>query len=293
MKFTKDLSKDVIEIVKAFNNLKTTEEHRYASWEFCYGIAQCMHTRKDELNEIDYDYMALNLAFYLASWGMYRSSFLLQHSYKIHVKVVKRIFDEDRLWHGECSSSFFGIVKKEFNEDYGITVAYDITDTLFTKILLGMTGKVVAYDRYCKDSLSNLDISSNFFGARARSWDVVREKLLPVFTEIINEEGSIATYHPFEYKDEHYVMNKEQNLEYPIEKYLDMFLFNLGRLHEELSNAITEYLSIGGGDKAIGKVKDSLNVFFSNGVTLNNYFVTEYLHSMNADSNIISEILSK
>lgn len=36
--------------------------------------------------------MSLQLAFYLASWGMYRgSSFLLQKDYRIHIPVVKEL----------------------------------------------------------------------------------------------------------------------------------------------------------------------------------------------------------
>ena len=43
---------------------------------------------------MDYDYLSLQLAFYLASWGMYRgSSFLLQKDYKVHEAVVKELLD--------------------------------------------------------------------------------------------------------------------------------------------------------------------------------------------------------
>lgn len=38
------------------------------------------------------DYLSLQLAFYLASWGMYRgSSFLLQKDYKIYIPVVEEV----------------------------------------------------------------------------------------------------------------------------------------------------------------------------------------------------------
>ena len=39
-----------------------------------------------------HDYLSLHLAFYLASWGMYRgSSFLLQKDYKVLVPIVEEV----------------------------------------------------------------------------------------------------------------------------------------------------------------------------------------------------------
>ena len=66
---------------------KTTqiENDRYKSWEYCY------HSFISARNSSspDYDILSLHLAFYLASWGMYRgSSFLLQKDYKIHTPIL-------------------------------------------------------------------------------------------------------------------------------------------------------------------------------------------------------------
>lgn len=62
-----------------YNDLKKDENGRYRSWEHCY--SNFMNARGKQ--EVDYDYLSLQLAFYLASWGMYReSSFLLQKDYK-------------------------------------------------------------------------------------------------------------------------------------------------------------------------------------------------------------------
>ena len=71
-----------------YNDLKTDENGRYRSWEHCYS-----HFIKARGNpNADYDYLSLQLAFYLASWGMYRgSSFLLQKDYRIHIPVVKEM----------------------------------------------------------------------------------------------------------------------------------------------------------------------------------------------------------
>ena len=60
-------------------------------WEHCY--SHFIKARGSK--EIDYDYLSLQLAFYLASWGMYRgSSFLLQKDYKVHIPVVKELLNE-------------------------------------------------------------------------------------------------------------------------------------------------------------------------------------------------------
>lgn len=74
-----------------YNDLKVDENGRYRSWEHCY--SHFIKARGSQ--EIDYDYLSLQLAFYLASWGMYRgSSFLLQKDYKVHIPVVEELLSE-------------------------------------------------------------------------------------------------------------------------------------------------------------------------------------------------------
>ena len=74
-----------------YNDLKADENGRYRSWEHCYSH----FIKARESKEVDYDYLSLQLAFYLASWGMYRgSSFLLQKDYKVHIPVVKELLNE-------------------------------------------------------------------------------------------------------------------------------------------------------------------------------------------------------
>ena len=68
-------------IIKAatefYEELRQDQNGRYRSWEYCYSSFGEART-----GTIDVDYLSLQLAFYLASWGMYRgSSFLLQKDY--------------------------------------------------------------------------------------------------------------------------------------------------------------------------------------------------------------------
>ena len=54
-----------------YNDLKADENGRYRSWEHCYSH----FIKARESKEVDYDYLSLQLAFYLASWGMYRGEY--------------------------------------------------------------------------------------------------------------------------------------------------------------------------------------------------------------------------
>lgn len=225
----------VVEIANVFVKQKDSK-HRFASWDYCYGLAQCMYARKEDLTDFDYDYMALNLAFYLASWGMYRgSSFLLDKSYKIHIEPVKLIFSKDELWRRCLSSSELTAFGKELANIYGVGdkvrasndgISGNMTDTLFTKILLGLTGNVIAYDRYCKTSLSAFGYGRNFFRTRNdTSWDRFKKDGFATFANILSVIK--ASYPKVEFKDSRYVQTSEY-VPYPDAKNVDMFLFVLG-----------------------------------------------------------------
>src|SRR6266567_156144 len=87
-----------------------TEHHRYRSWEHCYGYFQRVSR---QTLVADRDHAALQLGFYLASWGMYRgSSFLLQHAYTAHLGVIDQLVKPrfSVLWKQE-----FGAVENDSN----------------------------------------------------------------------------------------------------------------------------------------------------------------------------------
>jgi hypothetical protein len=123
------------------------------------------------------DHSALSLAFYLASWGMYRgSSFLLQHDYRIHRAVVDYLLDESTpraLWESSRPQQdplhpidFYRDPKhadmliEACNELWTLFRAKDpkasVTDTLATKILMGTLGCAPAYDQYAVKSIKNM-----------------------------------------------------------------------------------------------------------------------------------------
>ena len=83
-----------------YGELQKDKNGRYRSWEYCY--LNFGKARKE--TNPDLDYLSLQLAFYLASWGMYRgSSFLLQKDYKVHIPVIEELLKEkyDFLVNGE------------------------------------------------------------------------------------------------------------------------------------------------------------------------------------------------
>ena len=207
-----------------YDELRADEHGRFKSWEYCYKTFA--DARKN--NNPNLDLLSLNLAFYLASWGMYRgSSFLLQKDYRIHIPAIAFILKKeyDVLFGIKCSD-----LKKEENLSllknlYGKLTAYykeirsevaetevfkDISETLITKILMGTLGCVPAYDRYFKSGLSLEGVGIQKYG---------NNSLIKVceFYEKYNEELEVVRLN----------MNVA-GLEYPQLKILDMGFWKIG-----------------------------------------------------------------
>ena len=166
----------VIEAATEFYGvLKADKNARYRSWEHCY---KCFHDARSN-TDADYDYLSLQLAFYLASWGMYRgSSYLLQKDYKVHIPVVKEILEKeyDCLFGIKCLELRKKAIQERlrklecFIESFydGIRKTVRSTDrspsaTLITKILMGTLGCVPAYDRYFIEGVKELNISTGTY----------------------------------------------------------------------------------------------------------------------------------
>lgn len=113
--------------------------------------------------------LALNLAFYLSSWGMYRSSFLKKYDHTIHIGAVKILMDSQYaplfdpwIWK-KAPCRFKCLVNSVYEKlwNYYTPYAkakvksngntYTVTDTLITKILLGVYGCMPAYDKYVRE----------------------------------------------------------------------------------------------------------------------------------------------
>ena len=158
-----DAIDELIDAAQAFfEDARANENGRSRSWEHCYRVFRDARTDSSP----DYDYLSLHLAFYLASWGMYRgSSFLLQKDYKVLVPIVEEVLkpEYDCLFGvactdlrnnevraqlkklSDCISAHFEPIRDEVA---GREVASPVSPVLITKILMGTLGCVPAYDRF-------------------------------------------------------------------------------------------------------------------------------------------------
>ena len=164
-----------------YDKLREDKNGRYRSWEHCY---KCFHDARNNPSP-DFDYLSLHLAFYLASWGMYRgSSFILQKDYKIHIPVVKELLKSkyDFLFGLACAdlrkkevqnkllelntflTEYYGQVRESVKET---KVKNGLSITLTTKILMGTLGCVPAYDRYFINGIKDQKVSTGNYNLRS------------------------------------------------------------------------------------------------------------------------------
>lgn len=210
--------------VKFYDTLKKDENGRYQSWEHCY--SNFINARDNKNAELDY--LSLQLAFYLASWGMYRgSSFLLQKDYKIHIPVVKELLKEeyDPLAGIDCvelkreeNQRLLENINAFLDEYYSnirdevknIKVRNQLSSTLITKILMGTLGCVPAYDRYFISGIKKQKVSSGNYNMKSIG------QLVDFYEKNIVELENIR-------KD-----MKVNGMAYPQMKILDMAFWQIG-----------------------------------------------------------------
>lgn len=157
-----------------YDDARVNENGRSRSWEHCYRVFRDARTDPSP----DYDYLSLHLAFYLASWGMYRGScFILQKDYKVHTPIVEEILkpEYDCLFGLACADVRESEVQDRLEElsDYiaahfrpirdevaGREVVSSVSPVLITKILMGTLGCVPAYDRFFVDGIKKYKVTT-------------------------------------------------------------------------------------------------------------------------------------
>src|SRR3989344_4230624 len=137
-----EITKNVERFYRSINSIL---DHRYKSWEHCYNFFKKI--KDEKLNDEELDLAQLHLAFYLASWGMYRGS-----------SFNKKIEDTLKEIRTSVKShpDFEGVEKRYLNE------REEISPTLATKILLGTIGCIPAYDRFFIGGLEKEKIQKKF-----------------------------------------------------------------------------------------------------------------------------------
>jgi hypothetical protein len=192
------------EVIEEYIKDNNEPFQRYNSWNHCY---EAFATLKDE------KLLSLHLAFYLASWGMYRgSSKLLDRDYLVHVDAVKII---KKYEHLRCTkehevsladvSSIQGLIKGlsiYYKDKHNVTA----TDTLISKIILGTLGCLPAFDRFFIDGVKELNY--DFKNLRENS-------LTALFEFIAHNEIQLTGI-------------QKQHPEYPLMKLVDMYFWQLG-----------------------------------------------------------------
>ena len=200
---------------ECYDSMEDDPHHRYLSWEYCHEAFRL--NRRPQI-DATIDYLCLHLAWYLASWGMLRNSFLMQKDYKIHADVVRLIYrpEWDDLWDISpeklSQENYAGRIMKlseSITEVYVASGAGIPTETLLTKILLGTVGCVPAYDRYFKKALADTCAAPQVFSAKS-----------------IRTLGNLYLDH----EDEFEKLRKHcgSRIEYPAAKILDMCFFEYG-----------------------------------------------------------------
>lgn len=144
------------EIISFYESLAADTNHRFRSWEHCFGH---FRNRQKLATEEALDTACLHLAFYLASWGMYRgSSALLWKDNKIHSLAIERLLDPKYkpLWdlqiddpvQDEATAGLIISLSNELKKVYREQITsvngekrnHRDSETLISKILLGTVG---------------------------------------------------------------------------------------------------------------------------------------------------------
>jgi len=164
-----------------YDDARANENGRSRSWEHCYRVFRDARTDPSP----DYDYLSLHLAFYLASWGMYRgSSFLLQKDYKVLSPVVEEVLkpEYDCLFGLACADlreseiqdrleNLNKYIAKHFepirDEVAGREVPTPVSPVLITKILMGTLGCVPAYDRFFVDGIKTYKVTTQEYSPKS------------------------------------------------------------------------------------------------------------------------------
>jgi len=190
---------------------------RYTSFDYCYNHFHTFY-KNNELSELtsptNMEMSCLHLGHYLASWGMYRgSSILLQRSARHFRGVIETIASSDpRLWKIDVEHYNEEVYKALFdckNEiEKSLRFKNGATDTLLTKIMLGVYCNIPAFDRNFK---------SSFHVA------YVTERGLEKIRRFHEEHRSVLDsyeIHTLDFKD-----GKPTDIRYPKIKLIDMYGF--------------------------------------------------------------------
>jgi hypothetical protein len=216
MRMREPQTRDVLKTLRTYHQRTIADSrHRYRSWEHCYFYFQTLNEGSSpEARRVG----ALHLAFFLASWGMYRgSSFLLQQDYTVHEPIVAHLLSpvctalrsvrttavvgDPELSEAILRASAF---MRQTYAPFG-----NATDTLITKVLLGTTACLPACDRYF------------VVGYKAAGFRFTR--LNAHFIETVLELGRFPAFRSAQEE-----LRARSETSYPLMKVIDMYYWQKG-----------------------------------------------------------------
>ena len=158
---------DIRDNFKQFHE-RIRPDDRDASFDYCFNYFQNFRAAREttELaNPPNLQISCLHLGFYLASWGMYRGgTTLLQKSARYLAPIIELLAGTDTaLWEIDVHLYSDSSINDLFELVEEIRRAYPaMSDTLLTKILLGVFGSVPAFDTVVRCAFKAAGIEQTF-----------------------------------------------------------------------------------------------------------------------------------
>lgn len=164
-----------IDIRKNINEFlcKRTYNERNASFDYCFNYFHSFYEKditSKLASEDNIEKSCLRLGFYLASWGMYRgSSFLLENSIKIYDPLIRVIAEPKSKVYWKIDVDNYTPENIEYLLDCKKIIVNALdknkkpSDTLVTKIMLGIFGNTPAFDTNFKKGMEKYGYTANNF----------------------------------------------------------------------------------------------------------------------------------
>jgi hypothetical protein len=209
----------VTEHVRTYHHQLADDEHHWLrSWEHCYRYFR----RVGPTGVVaERDTAAVQLGFYLASWGMYRKSgFIHRYAYTAHRPLIDCLAEPRflRLWQREFGAGQHDDELRPLVLDAVAAVrrAYapfgQPTDTLVAKVLLGTLGCLPAPDRYFRRG----------FKAEGYAYTALDGPFIERLLRFSSDNAA-------DLQSERDRIEKLGGLRYPVMKLVDMYFWQRGR----------------------------------------------------------------
>ncbi len=210
----------ITQAIKQYIDIAKDQYSRYHSWDRCREAFTTVNPNS---------YQALELGFYLASWGMYRGSGgILQRNHLVHQGTVD-VFYAGNYDHLKCSPGHEvseaqipsildlrdAIAKEyekiQFKRGNNPLKPISATDTLTSKVMLGTFGCVPAYDGFFIRGLIELNLAKRRFNIEGLA------EIFQFYEQNQEEIQACAT-----------LIQQNTGKHYPVMKIIDMYFWQVG-----------------------------------------------------------------